>query len=171
LLLSASPSLVGGNRGLWALRIPLEHLGARVFPDMFSLAQPHQAFDSEGRIANVQLSERFEENIQAFMDLVEAAKHYPCAKRAWFEFLGEQPSAATARFELHPQRAGTPYEVELSLLGSQATYDRLAEPAFQPIAPFSNTANATFFAQTSHKLSAGFIQRGDGHRLAPIDER
>src|SRR5262249_719625 len=37
LLLSASPSMVGGNRGLWALRVPLEHLGARIYPDMFSL--------------------------------------------------------------------------------------------------------------------------------------
>src|SRR5205807_813524 len=44
LLLAASPSLAGGNRGLWALRIPLEHLGARVFPDMFSLAMAHRAF-------------------------------------------------------------------------------------------------------------------------------
>src|SRR5262245_56493582 len=52
LLLSASPSMVGGNRGLWALRIPLEHLGARVYPDMFSLAQAHEAFDADGHIAN-----------------------------------------------------------------------------------------------------------------------
>jgi chromate reductase, NAD(P)H dehydrogenase (quinone) len=52
LLMSASPSMAGGNRGLWALRIPLEHLGARVYPDMFSLAQAHQAFDASGRIAN-----------------------------------------------------------------------------------------------------------------------
>jgi chromate reductase len=44
LLLSASPSMAGGNRGLWGLRVPLEHLGARVFPDMFSLAQAHQAY-------------------------------------------------------------------------------------------------------------------------------
>ena len=28
LLMSASPSMVGGNRGLWALRIPFEHLEA-----------------------------------------------------------------------------------------------------------------------------------------------
>ncbi|HEX3301156.1 MAG TPA: NAD(P)H-dependent oxidoreductase, partial [Actinomycetota bacterium] len=33
LLMSASPSMAGGNRGLWALRIPLEHLGARIYPD------------------------------------------------------------------------------------------------------------------------------------------
>ena len=48
LLMSASPSMAGGNRGLWTLRIPLEHLGARVYPDMFSLAQAHQAFDGSG---------------------------------------------------------------------------------------------------------------------------
>ena len=77
----------------------------------------------------------------------------------WFE---------RARFELHPQRAGTPYEVELSLLGSQATYDRLAEPAFQPIAPFPNTAAATFFPQTSHKLSAGFKQFWESRGALPI---
>src|SRR6476661_3260660 len=34
LIISASPSMAGGNRGLWSLRIPLEHLGTRVFPDM-----------------------------------------------------------------------------------------------------------------------------------------
>jgi NAD(P)H-dependent FMN reductase len=97
LLLSASPSMVGGNRGLWALRIPLEHLGARVFPDMFSLAQAHKAFKSDGGIANEQLRQRFELTIQAFMDLAEASKNYPCAKKAWFEYLGEQPEAVTAR--------------------------------------------------------------------------
>lgn len=100
LLLSASLSMVGGNRGLWALRIPLEHLGARVFPDMFSLAQAHQAFDPDGHIINPQLNARFEQNIAAFMDLVEAAKHYPCVKKGWYEFLGEQPTKATEREEM-----------------------------------------------------------------------
>jgi NAD(P)H-dependent FMN reductase len=99
LLLSASPSMVGGNRGLWALRVPLEHLGARVFPDMFSLAQAHTMLDPVGRISSPQLTERFERTLTAFMDLVEAARNYPCAKKAWFEYLGEQPDAATARAE------------------------------------------------------------------------
>lgn len=99
LLLSASPSMVGGNRGLWALRMPLEHLGARVFPDMFSLAQANKAFDPQGGIANPQLADRFDRTIAAFMDLVEAAKHYPCIKKAWFEFLGEEPVGETARAE------------------------------------------------------------------------
>lgn len=99
LLLSASPSMVGGNRGLWALRMPLEHLGARVYPDMFSLALAHQAFASDGRIANGELGARLEKTIGDFMDLVEAAKHYPCAKKAWIEFLGEHPDPAIDRVE------------------------------------------------------------------------
>jgi chromate reductase, NAD(P)H dehydrogenase (quinone) len=99
LLLSASPSMVGGNRGLWALRIPFEHLGARLYPDMFSLAQAHDAFAEDGRIANEQLQKRFETNIANFMDLVEAAKHYPCVKRAWVEYLGELPDPVIDRVE------------------------------------------------------------------------
>ena len=99
LLMSASPSMVGGNRGLWSLRIPLEHLGARVFPDMFSLATAHQAFTPEGKLSNAMLSERFETNLVAFMSLVEAAKHYPCMKKAWVEFLGEKTDAVTERME------------------------------------------------------------------------
>ena len=99
MLLSASPSMVGGNRGLWALRVPLEHLGARVYPDMFSLAQAHQAFDATGGIANTQLADRFAQTFRGFLDLVEATKHYPCIKRAWVEFLGEHPSPAIDRVE------------------------------------------------------------------------
>lgn len=99
LLVSASPSMVGGNRGLWTLRVPFEHLGARIYPDMFSLAQAHRAFTSEGRLANEQLQERFDTNIANFMDLVEAAKHYPCVKRAWVEYLGEHPDPEVDRVE------------------------------------------------------------------------
>ncbi len=99
LLMSASPSMAGGNRGLWALRVPLEHLGARVYPDMFSLARAHQAFADDGRIDDPELQERFEDNIVAFMDLVEASKHYPCVKRRWVEYLGEHPDPALDRVE------------------------------------------------------------------------
>ena len=99
LLMSASPSMAGGNRGLWSLRIPLEHLGARVFPDMFSLATAHQAFTQEGTLSNTTLQTRFEGNLVAFMNLVEAAKHYPCIKKAWVEFLGERPDPVTERVE------------------------------------------------------------------------
>jgi NAD(P)H-dependent FMN reductase len=98
LLLSASPSMGGGKGGLWALRIPLEHLGARIFPDMFSLAVAHTAFSGE-TIADARLQQRFEQNLYAFLDLAEAAKNYPCMKRAWVEFLGESPDMPADRME------------------------------------------------------------------------
>jgi NAD(P)H-dependent FMN reductase len=100
LLLSASPSMVGGNRGLWALRMPLEHLGARVYPDMFSLATAHKAFDAAGTaLADGTLQARFDKNLEAFLSLVEAARHYPCIKRAWVEFLGQTPGAGADRVD------------------------------------------------------------------------
>jgi chromate reductase, NAD(P)H dehydrogenase (quinone) len=99
LLMSASPSMAGGNRGLWALRVPFEHLGARIFPDMFSLAQAHKAFDGEGRLVDPQLQERFDDTLVGFMNLVEASKHYPCVKKAWIEYLGEHPEPVLDRVE------------------------------------------------------------------------
>ena len=99
MLLSASPSMAGGNRGLWSLRVPLEHLGARLYPDMFSLAQAHEAFDGAGRIKSPVLQERFERTIECFLELVEAATHYRPLKKLWVENLGEHPSAATDRVE------------------------------------------------------------------------
>lgn len=98
LLMSASPSLVGGNRGLWALRMPLEHLGSRIFPDMFSLSKAHNAFAGDD-IADPALYARFEKNLQAFLSLAEAARHYPCIKKAWVEFLGEPPGEGADRVD------------------------------------------------------------------------
>jgi NAD(P)H-dependent FMN reductase len=98
LLMSASPSMSGGNRGLWALRMPFEHLGARIYPDMFSLAQAHKAL-VDGDIADAALRARFDKNLQAFLSLAEAAKHYPCIKRAWVEFLGEPPEPGVDRVD------------------------------------------------------------------------
>jgi chromate reductase, NAD(P)H dehydrogenase (quinone) len=100
LLMAASPSMAGGKVGLWALRVPLEHLGARVYPDMFALAQAHQAFDSSGRIADAKLQKWFESTIDCFIDLVEASKHYPMLKKQWVEFLGEKTDDQTTRVEL-----------------------------------------------------------------------
>jgi NAD(P)H-dependent FMN reductase len=98
LLLSASPSMVGGNRGLWALRVPFEHLGTRVYPDMFSLAQAHQAWDGD-TLKEPAVQERLDRTLGCFLDLVEATKHYPRIKKVWVEFLGEHPNAATDRIE------------------------------------------------------------------------
>jgi chromate reductase len=92
--------MVGGNRGLSALRVPLEHHGARIYLDMFSLAQAHNAFAAqERRPFDRKLEERFEHTIAGFMDLVEASKHYPCVKTKWVEYPGEQPDPVIGRFE------------------------------------------------------------------------
>jgi len=81
------------------LRVPMEHLGTRVYPNMFSLAMAHKAFTTDGKLADEALAERFETNIIAFMNLVEAARNYPCMKKAWVEFLGEKIDAFTDRVE------------------------------------------------------------------------
>ena len=100
LLMSASPSMAGGNRGLWSCRIPLEHLGGRVFPDMFSLAQAHEAFGDDGTLRDAKLQKWFEGTVDCFIESVEAAKHYPVMKSQWIEFLGEKPNPATERVEM-----------------------------------------------------------------------
>ncbi len=72
LLLSASPSLVGANRGLWALRLPLEALSAHVFPDMFSLAQAYDSFTVDNKLKNADLEKRLAENVTAFLKFATA---------------------------------------------------------------------------------------------------
>jgi len=67
LLMSASPSMVGGNRGLWALRMPLEALGAFVYPDMFSLAVAHEAFDANGGLKDSNLFNMLKSNVESFV--------------------------------------------------------------------------------------------------------
>lgn len=57
-LLAASTSLVGGIRGLWALRVPLEGLGVTLYPGMFALAQAQQAFDEGGKLKDPEVRER-----------------------------------------------------------------------------------------------------------------
>ncbi|MDR3079559.1 MAG: NAD(P)H-dependent oxidoreductase [Streptomyces sp.] len=94
MLVSASPSLVGGNRGLWALRVPLEHLGTRVYPDMFSLADSYQAFAEDGTLSDPGLQQRLSETVAGFLSLVEADVRYVCLERRWYEFLGDRTEAS-----------------------------------------------------------------------------
>ena len=63
---SASPGLIGGNRGLWALRVPLESMGALVHPNMFSLAQAAAAFTDDGDLKDAALATRLDELVRAF---------------------------------------------------------------------------------------------------------
>jgi len=66
---------------------------------MFSLAEAHVALTSDGGIKDAVLQKRFDMTIECFMDLVEAAKHYPAIKKQWVEFLGERPEPTIDRVE------------------------------------------------------------------------
>lgn len=71
-LLSASPSPMGGIRGLWQTRIPLEGCGALVFPDMFALPHAGEAFDPAGKLRDPKLAERLEREVIGFVRLAES---------------------------------------------------------------------------------------------------
>lgn len=73
-LLSASPSLVGGNRGLWVTRMSLECCAAFVYPEMFSLASAHEAFDEEGNIKNAHLHQLLIKMLKQFVETTEKLK-------------------------------------------------------------------------------------------------
>lgn len=64
---------------------------------MIRLAQAHTAFDADGHLADKTLQERFDGNLANFMELAAAATHYPCAKKAWVEYLGERAEFADER--------------------------------------------------------------------------
>jgi chromate reductase len=71
LLLSASTSLVGGNRGLWATRVPLEACSAFVYPDMFSLATAQESFSNSGNLKDTALEERLKNMLKGYIRHVE----------------------------------------------------------------------------------------------------
>ena len=77
LLLSASPSLVGANRGAWATRVPLEVTGAMLYPDMFALATAHEAFDETGALKDAKMAARLDKVVVGFAAFATAL-----AKRA-----------------------------------------------------------------------------------------
>jgi len=72
------------------------------------------------------------------------------------------------RFEYHQDLAGTPYVVELGLLGTaSAQHDNLLNtPPFQDL-PFNkeNDDNCLFFKETSHRLCFGFRSYWQSHGL------
>ncbi len=68
LLMSASPGMVGGNRGLWHTRVPLEACGSFVYPEMFSLADAYTAFDQDGNLVDKKLQSRLEQLLNDFIN-------------------------------------------------------------------------------------------------------
>jgi subtilisin family serine protease len=63
------------------------------------------------------------------------------------------------RFEYHPENKGTPYEVQLGLLGSQLTAGR----TFPPGPPTPSSADARYFPATGHTLSGDFLTYWESH--------
>ncbi|PDV99540.1 WD40/YVTN/BNR-like repeat-containing protein [Candidatus Viridilinea mediisalina] len=61
-----------------------------------------------------------------------------------------------ARFEYHPEHAGTPYEVLLGLLGHWVTAERKAEAPFQPTGP-SGIPGDVYFPETGFSMAAEFV--------------
>ncbi len=71
LLLAASPSAVGGIRGLWALRVPLEGCGVLLHPDMFALALADKAFTPEGKLVDEGMGRRLQKAVRAYVEMGE----------------------------------------------------------------------------------------------------
>jgi NAD(P)H-dependent FMN reductase len=72
LLLGASNSSIGAQRCLWALRVPLEALGAHVYPEMFSLPKADQKFDPAGQLADEELAQQLHAVTRAFLAFAQA---------------------------------------------------------------------------------------------------
>jgi hypothetical protein len=59
-------------------------------------------------VSGIQLRDRFEHDIIAFMNPVEASKHYPWVETRWVAYLGEHPDLhSTGPNE--PVRGDTPW--------------------------------------------------------------
>lgn len=72
LLLSASPSLVGGARGPMSVRLPLEILGCWCYPRQFSLAQAGQAYGEDGRLKDPALAGMLETMVADYLSAAAA---------------------------------------------------------------------------------------------------
>jgi chromate reductase len=69
LLLSASNGQIGGVRGLWQLRIPLEGLGVLVYPDMYTLPWADKAFGSDGKLIEPERQTRLASMVGGYLAL------------------------------------------------------------------------------------------------------
>jgi chromate reductase len=79
-LVSAGPGQIGGVRGLWQTRIPLEGCGALVFPDMFALPNADRAFAADGTLVDAEVAERLRKQVIGFCRLAEAVAPLCCGE-------------------------------------------------------------------------------------------
>lgn len=67
LLMSAAPSRIGGLRGLEQTRVPLQALGAHVFPTHYGLGEARKAFDDRGRLIDEKRRIEIDEILEAYL--------------------------------------------------------------------------------------------------------
>jgi NAD(P)H-dependent FMN reductase len=68
-LLSASNGQVGGIRGLWQLRIPLEGLGVLLHPDMYALPWAEKSFGPEGQLKEAERQDRLAAMVKGYVEV------------------------------------------------------------------------------------------------------
>lgn len=102
-LLSASPSAMGGVRGLWQTRVPLEGCGALVFPDMFALAKANEAFEPSGQLRDRALAEKLVRDIVGFVRLAEAVAPLCAGARTLTTKIRQEKIEAALEDESHIQ--------------------------------------------------------------------
>lgn len=73
-LMAASNGMIGGIRGLWQLRIPLEGCGVVVYPAMFPLSLAGQAFDEHGGLKDHQVEERLAKMLDGYLRMARLLK-------------------------------------------------------------------------------------------------
>lgn len=67
LLLGASPGGLGAVRSLWHTRVPLEAIGAFVYPEMFGIPRANQAFNESGGFVDSKNRARLQELLDSFL--------------------------------------------------------------------------------------------------------
>jgi len=125
--------------------------GALVFPDAAAAAPSSVYFSATGHLLSGDFLTFWRDNggLSIF--------GYPITERLDQGGLQVQ-YFERARFEYHPEFKGTPYQVELELLGNETAQGR-TEAAFQPVTALPNwtdTADRLYFPATGHYLSYGF---------------
>lgn len=67
LLLAASPGALGGVRGLWHGRVPLEVLGCHVYPEMFGLSKAHENLGEPNDIKDPKMKEKLQGLLKSYV--------------------------------------------------------------------------------------------------------
>ncbi|MCA9038449.1 MAG: NAD(P)H-dependent oxidoreductase [Planctomycetaceae bacterium] len=70
-IMSATPSGLGGIRGLSHLRSILQAIGMHVMPDQFMLSAAHQAFDGQGNLIDAAKLDALAIQMKSFVETVE----------------------------------------------------------------------------------------------------